>query len=109
MERTSFSYSTKNIPVASAKDYTKCMIEKTEQFLNRRRWKAFHFLNPVTAADKETFSFKTKNSPPAIAEMKHFEEGMINIIQTIEYSKVECQSSVLQCFKQLTNKHDSVS
>ena len=91
MERTSFNYSTKNIPVASPKDYTKCMIEKTEQFLNRMRWKAFHFLNPVTAADKETFGFKTKNSPPAIAEMKHFEEGMINIIQNIEYRKVECQ------------------
>ena len=67
------------------------MIEKTEQFLNSMRWKAFQFLNPVTATDKETFGFKTKNSPPAIAEMKHFEEGMINIIQNIEYRKVECQ------------------
>ena len=32
MERTSFNYSTKNIPVASEKDYTKRLIEKTEEF-----------------------------------------------------------------------------
>ena len=41
------------------------------------RWKAFHFLNPVTAADKEAFGFKTKNFSPTLEEMKPFEEGMI--------------------------------
>ena len=91
MERTSFNYSTKNIPVASAKDYTKRMIVRTEEFLRRMRWKAFHFLNPVTATDKETFGFKTKNCPPTIEEMKPFEEGMTKMIQNIAYKDVKCQ------------------
>ena len=91
MERTSFNYSTKNIPVASAKDHSKQMIVRTEEFLRRMRWKAFHFLNPVTAADKETFGFKTKNCPPTIEEMKPFEEGMMKMIQNIAYKDVKCQ------------------
>jgi len=47
------------------------------------RWKAFHYLNPVTAADSETFGFKTKNCPPVVKEMKGFEGGLIRIIQNI--------------------------
>jgi len=43
MERTLFNYSTKNIPIASEKCYTKRLIEKTEELLRRMRWKAFHF------------------------------------------------------------------
>ena len=83
MERTSFNYSTKNIPVASTKDHSKQMIAKSEEFLRRVRWKAFHYLNPVTAAEKETFGFKTKNCPPTIEETRPFEEGMIKLIQNI--------------------------
>ena len=67
------------------------MIVRTEEFLRRMRWKAFHFLNPVTAADKETFGFKTKNCPPTIEEMKPFEEGMMKMIQNIAYKDVKCQ------------------
>ena len=91
MQRTSFNYSTKNIPVAPAKVYTKRLIEKTEQFLSRMRWKAFHYLNPVTAAEKETFGFKTRNCPPVVEEMKSFEEGMIHIIQNISFKGTKSQ------------------
>lgn len=91
MERTSFNYSTKNIPVASENCYTKRLIEKTEEFLRRMRWKAFHFLSPTTPADKNTFGFKSKNCPPSVEEMRAFEEGMINIIKNIEYKDVKCQ------------------
>lgn len=91
MERTSFNYSTKNIPVASENCYTKRLIEKTEEFLRRMRWKAFHFLSPTTPADKKTFGFKSKNCPPSVEEMRAFEEGMINIIKNIEYKDVKCQ------------------
>ena len=54
-------------------------------------WKAFHYLNPVTAADKETFGFKTKNCPPVVEEMKSFEEGMISIIQNITFKRAQSQ------------------
>ena len=53
------------------------------------RWKAFHYLNPVTAAEKETFGFKTRNCPPVVEEMKSFEEGMIHIIQNISFKDTQ--------------------
>ena len=81
----------KNIPVAPVRIYKKCLIEKTEQFLSRMRWKAFHYLNPVTAAENETFGFKTKNCPPTVEEMKRFEEGMIRIIQNITFKDTKSQ------------------
>ena len=55
------------------------------------RWKAFHFLNPVTAADKETFGFNTKNCPPVVEEMKDFEDCMNSIIQNITFKRTQCQ------------------
>ena len=55
------------------------------------RWKAFHYLNPVTAADKETFGFNTKNCPPVVEEMKDFEDCMISIIQNITFKRTQCQ------------------
>ena len=50
-----------------------------------------HFLNPLTAADMETFGFKTKNCPPVVEEMKGFEEGMIRIIQNITFKETQSQ------------------
>ena len=73
MERVTFNDSTKNIPVASDKEYIKQFIDKTEQFLRRMRWKAFHFLNQEKSTAKETFGFKTKNCPPVIEELRKFE------------------------------------
>ena len=91
MERVSFNYSTKNIPVASSKEYIKQLIDKTEQFLCRMRWKAFHFLNREKAAEKETFGFKTRNCPPVSEDLKNFEEGMAEIIQKVRFRKIKCQ------------------
>ena len=91
MKRAAFNYSTKNIPVASNKEYIKQLIDKTEQFLCRMRWKAFHFLNREKAEEKETFGFKTKNCPPVIEELRNCEEGMTQIIQKVKFRKIKCQ------------------
>ena len=91
MEPVTFTYSTKHIPVASDKEYIKQFIDKTEQFLRRMRWKAFHFLKQEKSAAKETFGFKTKNCPPVIEELQNFEEGMTQIIQKVELRKINCQ------------------
>ena len=74
-----------------AEVYKKRLIEKTEHLLRRMRWKAFHYLNPVTTADKETFGFNTKNCPPVVEEMKDFEDCMISIIQNISFKRTQCQ------------------
>ena len=59
MEKFSVNYSTKNIPLPSQNDYRQRLIEKTEQFLRRMRWKAYFFLNPGTISNtKDTYGFK---------------------------------------------------
>jgi hypothetical protein len=76
---------TKNIPIAKPKEYLKCLLEKTESFLRRVRWKAYHFLNPVDTPDRETFGFPTTKSPPPINELNEFEDKMLSLVQNIEF------------------------
>ena len=85
MEKINLDYSTKNIPLPSRSEYMKRFIEETEHFLRRMRWRAFHFLNQTEASTKETFGFKSRNSPPRINELIPFEEGMLNLIQNISF------------------------
>ena len=86
MDRISFEYLTKNIPVALRISYLKKFIEKTELFLKRIRWKAHFFLSTEPTQDtRENYGFKSNKSPPAINELKEFEEEMTNLIQKIEF------------------------
>ena len=57
MEPVNFGYSDKNIPIAKPREYLKCLIEKTESFLRRGRWKAYHFLNPPDKPTSDIFGF----------------------------------------------------
>ena len=77
MEPVNFGYSTKNIPIARPNEYLRCLIDKTESFLRRMRWKAFHFINSTVPTTKETFGFKTTNSPPPIKELDALEDKML--------------------------------
>ena len=92
MERYNLGYSTKNVPVAKHSEYLKCLIEKTELFLRRMRWKAFFFLNPnIKPSAKETFGFNTTKSPKPIPELKDFEDKMLHLVQNIKFKKFNCQ------------------
>ena len=89
MERFNLSYSTKNIPLPSRNDYLQRLIEKTEQFLRRMRWKAHFFLNPdTTPCSKETYGFKSTKNPPPIEELKDFEDDMLKMIQSVKFKQV---------------------
>ena len=81
----------KNIPVASKKEYIKQLLDKTEQFLCRMRWKAYHFLNPNQQSEKENFGFKTRNNLPVIEELNEFKDGMTKIIQKVKFKNIEGQ------------------
>ena len=59
MEPVNLDYSTKNIPIASPKEYLKCLVDNTESFPRRARWKAYCFLNPCDPTNKQTFGFNT--------------------------------------------------
>ena len=89
MEKFNISYSTKNIPLPSRNDYLQRLIEKTEQFLRRMRWKAHFFLNPdTTSCSKETYGFKSTKNPPPVEELKDFEDDMLKMIQSVKFKQV---------------------
>ena len=89
MEKFNISYSTKNIPLPSHNDYLQRLIERTEQFLYRMRWKAHSFLNPdTTSFTKETYGFKSTKNPPSIEELKDFEDDMLKMIQSVKFKQV---------------------
>ena len=87
MEKFNIGYSTKNIPLPSRNDYLQRLIEKTEQFLRRLRWKAHFFLSPdSTPSSKETYGFKSTKNPPPIEELKDFEDDMFKMISSVKFN-----------------------
>ena len=87
MEPVNLGYSTKNIPIAQPKEYLKCLVDKTESFLRRVRWKAYHYLKPSQSPVYETFGFRTTKSPPPIKELDEFEGKIFNLIQNVKFRK----------------------
>ena len=85
MERVNLGYSTKNIPIAAPNEYLKCLIENTESFLRRVRWKAYHYLHPTETSAKETFGFNSTKNPPPGKELSQFEDKMLALIQNIDF------------------------
>ena len=89
MEKFNIGYSTKNIPLPSQNDFLQRLIEKTEQFLRRMRWKAFFFLNPsMSTSSKDTYGFKSTKNPPPIGELKEFEDDMLKMVQSMKFTQV---------------------
>ena len=55
----------------------------------RMPWKAHFSLHPdQSTSTKENFGFKSTKNPPPIDELKDFEDGMMNIIQTTKFKPV---------------------
>lgn len=91
-EQINLGYSTKNIPLPSEKDYLKCMISKVETFLRNIRWRTFFFLNPETTTEhKETYGFKSTKPEPFVPELKEFEDGMLELVQNVQFKKTSNQ------------------
>ena len=81
-------YSLKNIPVISEFYYKKLLTSKIELLLTRMRWKLWHFQNKRAKKRlRETFGFKTPNSPPAMKELRPFEDDVIELIRNVEFRK----------------------
>ena len=89
MEKVNLGYSTKNIPLPAKNEYLKRFIEKTEHFIRRLRWKAHYFLNGTESTAKESYGFKSRNSPPQISELQPFEEDMTRLIQNIKFKDIK--------------------
>ena len=91
MERVSFNYSLKNIPIPPVNAYKKRLVEKVESVVKRMRWKAFYFLKEENYDDdlpkEEKFGFKTRRCPPQISDMIPFEDDMLKMIEGITFRK----------------------
>ena len=88
-----FSYSTKNIPLASKSKYLQTLIKKTESLIHRMRWKAFFFLHnhDTNSNEKETYGFTSKRPLPHVSVLDEFEDNML-MIQRVEF-KITCAAT----------------
>ena len=98
MKKVTFDYSLKNIPVPSKDTFLKCLIDKTQKFFQRVRWKVFWEVNKDKVPKfKETYGFNTEKSAPAHSELAKFESDVINLIHNLEYrtNKTQFQKKLL--------------
>ena len=105
LKKANFDYSLKNIPIPSNDAHLKGLINKTEQFLQRIRWKVFFFLNPSHEPRKETFGFKTKRNAPQSKEIINFENDLTHLIASLEYTekRTPFQKKLLSDTKKIRN------
>ena len=90
MEKRSFNYSLKNIPLPTEKSYKINLIEKVEQVIKRMRWKAlFLDVTKEESPKPDTFGYKTRNCPPQIKEMIPFENDLFDMIKNVKFRHVK--------------------
>ena len=91
IEKVDIAYSLRNIPVPENNTHLRMLISKTEQFLQRIRWKVFFFFKergkekPNTT---ETYGFRTARNAPQQKELTNFENDVAHLISNLEYRDV---------------------
>ena len=91
--KVNFDYSLKNIPLPKPESHVRAVINKTEQFLQRIRWKVHFFFNPPKpqkdnkkSVKTETYGFNTTHNAPQHATLAKFEEDLTHLISNLEYT-----------------------
>ena len=111
MNVKNYQYSLKNIPIPKDNAYLKCLIDKTEHFIKRIRWKAFFYerdkarAQATNRSDDEAsepeeedsssededppsnYGFKSPRTPPRNFRLKPFEDDMYSLINKIKFSR----------------------
>ena len=87
MNKFHFIRSLKNIPIPSKSQYQRVLASKIEKFIVNLRWKLFHIQNP-SGDNKETYGFKTTNTPPTLKELMPLEEDLPKLAKNIEFQHV---------------------
>ena len=85
MERVTFDYSLKNIPIPSQKAYLIELINSVEKFRSDLSWRCHIFLNPMIVNNKKTFEFKTTNRTPSVPELKEFELELVELVKNVKF------------------------
>ena len=105
MEKISFNYSLKNIPLPNKDAYRKNLIHKVESFIKRIRWKAFFFENKYENVNEpqDNFGFKSVKTQPKNENLNPFESDLYDLVKKIEFKNT---SSAFQ--RQLSNDIKSI-
>ena len=85
MERFNISYSKKNIPIPTEKEYKIQLIAKVVSFTKRMRQKALKFLGKLGSKEKETFSLKSDKCPLSVDVLAKFESDLLAIVHNVEF------------------------
>ena len=86
MEKKTYNYSTKNIPIPSERNYKLQLVEKIEIFIKRMRWKAIMY-NAGCKENRnvEKYGLKTLHSPKQVKELSAFEKELIAVVKNIKF------------------------
>ena len=89
--KASFDYSLKCIPIPTRDTHIRGVIHKTEQFLQRVRWKVFFFFNPPkdNKQVKETYGFNTPRNAPQNKALVGFEDDLTHLISNLVYDNMK--------------------
>ena len=85
MQQIRFNYSLKNIGLPGYDEYHRELFHKTENGIKRMRWKAHFYLNGESGKREK----KSKQSPPAVPELKRFEDDIIHMTENIKFRHVD--------------------
>ena len=88
MKRFNISYSKKNIPIPTEKEYKIQLIAKVVSFTKRMRQKALKFLGKLGSKEKETFSLKSDKCPLSVDVLAKFESDLLTIVHNVEFRPV---------------------
>ena len=88
MEKIQFDYSLKDIPIPSRNAYKSRLLNTTESFIKRMRWKAYFFLNPSTERNGNPYNLKSRKYPPTIPQLEQFENDMFSMINNTKFRSV---------------------
>ena len=90
MEKLSFNYSLKNIPLPDKRSYQLELIEKIESILKRMRWKVHFFLLKENQLPEtlKTYGFKSSNHPPQITLFDEFKKDLYGTVTSIKCHNV---------------------
>ncbi len=88
MQKQHLNVSLKNILIPPRKTYFKKLLNKTNDFVKRLRWRAFHYENRPSNPNAEKFGFKTYRCPSSNPLLDPFENELYEMIRNIKFRKI---------------------
>ena len=90
MGAKNLGYSLKNIPIPTKQHYLNSIIDKVESFITRLRWTEYFFEKPHqgNSNNSTNFGFKSNVTPPQNDRLTPFENGLNDMVRSIEFKSV---------------------